>query len=157
HDHWLLYGLNELYRLSPQEEYLEHARRIATTIVESQNLEPRNPAWYGSYYNPPRSAPTATRTEGLCAAYYLENDHGDSDRARKYFRAGRRGMQFQLRTQIGKSTAMYFAKPQRALGGFTFSLNDPRIRIDVVQHNISAMLALRDILSQRQNSDGADK
>lgn len=149
HDHWLLYGLNELYRLRPRKMYLQHARRLALTIARSQNLEPRNPAWHGSYYHPPRSAPTATRTEGLCAAYFLERDHGDNSRAEQFFKAAYRGVKFQLLTHVRAPTAMHFANPPRAMGGFTYSLEDPRIRIDVVQHNISALLSMRRMLMKR--------
>ncbi|ODS31477.1 MAG: hypothetical protein SCARUB_03408 [Candidatus Scalindua rubra] len=64
HDHWLLYALNELYRYRPNPLYLEHALQIAHSIMQSQNREPVYPDWRGSYYRPPRSTPTATRTEG---------------------------------------------------------------------------------------------
>ena len=68
HDHWLLYALNELYRERSDVLYLNHALRLAEdTIAPSQNLSPAYPDWLGSYYQPPRSTPTATRSEGLYA------------------------------------------------------------------------------------------
>jgi len=42
--------------------------------------------------------------------------------------------------------AMFHARPQVSLGGFTASLTDPEIRIDFVQHSISALLMTREIL-----------
>jgi hypothetical protein len=147
-DHWLLYGLNELYRAAPNGLYLQHARRLARAIMDDQNRSPVEPLRRGSYYDGARSTPAATSTEGLCAAYVLERDHGKAgDRlARRILTAARLGVGFQLRTQLHHEAVMYCPNPQRCLGGFGASLTDKRIRIDAVQHNISALLALRRIL-----------
>jgi hypothetical protein len=146
HDHWLLYALDELYRKRPRDLYLRHARRIVTAIVNTQNLAPEQPDWRGSYYRPPRSTPTATRTEGLCAAYRLERDHGDEEWTGRIRAAIRAGIGFQLRTQFGPESTLYLADPRRASGGFRRSLTDYEIRIDYVQHNISALLGAYRIL-----------
>jgi hypothetical protein len=37
---------------------------------------------------------------------------------------------------------MYFDDPQRVIGAFRESLTSPVVRIDTVQHNISALLSL---------------
>ncbi len=44
---------------------------------------------------------------------------------------------------------MHFDAPQRALGAFHRSLTNDEIRIDYVQHNISALLGLWRILEAR--------
>ncbi|MEM7356872.1 MAG: hypothetical protein AAF657_39020, partial [Acidobacteriota bacterium] len=146
HDHWLLYALNELYRRQPNPLYLRHTRRITDAILERQNLRPTYPDWSGSTYRPPRSTPTATRSEGLAAAYRLERDFGDPLAAQRILGGLLRGIRFQLRTQFRPESVLYLRDPQRALGGFRYSLTDYEIRIDYVQHNISALLALRRIL-----------
>src|SRR5262249_34906170 len=74
HDHWLLYALNELHRASPDRVYLEHAMRIVRTIQAAQNLDPLFPDYHGSFFDPPRSTPVATRSEGLSAAHALAFD-----------------------------------------------------------------------------------
>ena len=142
HDHWLLYGLNGLYRQRADPLYVKHALRLALAIARSQNRDPTVPDWLGSYYRPPRSTPTATRTEGLCATYRLAQDYGHADQADEILRAIRLGISFQLRTQFRPESALYLHDPQRALGGFHRSLTDYEIRIDYVQHNISALLGL---------------
>jgi len=142
HDHWLLYALNGLYRHRSNPLYLEHALRIANTIVNGQNLEPRLRDWLGSYYKPPRSTPTAIRSEGLFAAYTLARDFGSPEEAQRILAAVRRGILFQLQTQLTAETVMHLQDPQRSLGAFRKSLTDVEIRIDYVQHNISALLLL---------------
>ena len=146
HDHWLLYALNELYRYRPDELYLNHALRIARAITESQNLNPEYSDWLGGYYKPPRSTSTATRTEGLCAAYRLASDFGDPLEAEAIRRAILYGITFQLQTQFQPESALYINDPQRVLGGFHQSLTNYEIRIDYVQHNISSLLNFYDIL-----------
>ena len=151
HDHWFLYALNELYRVRPQPLYREHALRITQAIIESQNRTPRYPDWLGSYYRPPRSTPTATRTEGLCAIYALARDFGDPEEAATILKAIRLGIAFQLQTQFRPESALYLKNPQRALGGFHRSLTNFEIRIDYVQHNISSLLGLYRNLRTQEN------
>lgn len=147
HDHWLLYALNELYRSRKEDDYYDHAMRIAHAIVDSQNRRTTYPDWPGSYYRPPRSTPTATRTEGLVAAYRLARDFGDRKDAKAYLNSIRRGITFQLQTQFRPESVLYLSDPQRALGGFHRSLTDFEIRIDYVQHNISSLLGYYDIMT----------
>ncbi|MEM7585505.1 MAG: hypothetical protein AAF560_19095 [Acidobacteriota bacterium] len=150
HDHWLLYALDVLHRRQPHPLYLAHASRITQAMLDRQNRRPAYLDWLGSYYRPPRSTPTATRSEGLTAAYQLERDFGSSLRADKILEAIELGTRFQLQTQFRPESALYVADPQRILGGFRRSLENYEIRIDYVQHNISALLALRRILLARE-------
>ena len=149
HDHWLLYALNELYRSRRKPLYLRHASRIAQAIVEGQNRAPTYSDWLGSYYRPPRSTPTATRSEGLCAAYQLIRDFGDAQEADRILRSIQLGVRFQLQTQFQPESALYLADPQRVLGAFHRSLTDFSICIDYVQHNISSLLGLYRILGEQ--------
>ena len=151
HDHWLLYGLNELYRHRRNPLYLEHAMRIAQAIVLAQNREPEYSDWLGSYYKPPRSTPTATRSEGLCAAYQLARDFKTSKEADPILKAMELGIAFQLQTQFRPESVMYLSDPQRSLGGFHSSLTNFRLRIDYTQHNVSSLLCGARVLSETQS------
>ena len=147
HDHWLLYALNELHRLRPDPAYPEHAWRITGAILSRQRRRsPEHPDWLGSYYDPPRSTPTATRSEGLGAAYLLMRDAGRSERAAAILEAMKLGVRFQLQTQFLPENVLFLHDPARALGGFRRSLTNYEVRIDYVQHNVSALLLLRRIL-----------
>ncbi|HOI53714.1 MAG TPA: hypothetical protein PLP01_00525 [Phycisphaerae bacterium] len=152
HDHWLLYALNELYRIRRDELFLKHAQRLARVIVAAQIRDAEPPDWCGGYLNPPRSTPTATRTEGLCAAWRLERDFGRPEQARDLLGALCRGAEFVQRTQLGPESVLYADDPQRWLGGFRGSLTDMTVRIDYVQHSLSAMLGLRQILAAESDN-----
>ena len=142
HDHWLLYGLNELYRYRKKPLFLDHARKIVDAIVAHQNTRAEYPDQVGMYGYTSNSNQVATRSEGLMAAWRLFTAAGDVPYAQKALRAAELGVRFQLGTQIREETAMYFPVPPKALGGFGRSLDDRKIQIDNVQHNVSAILAL---------------
>ena len=148
HDHWLLYGLNTLHRHRPREKYAAHAARISSAILSRQNTtSPRWPDWRGSYYTPPRTTPTATRSEGLSAAYELARRTGREEEARRALEGIVAGVNFQLQNQFTPESAVYLPPPREAtLGGFRKSLTDFEIRIDYVQHSLSSLLALQRIL-----------
>jgi hypothetical protein len=142
HDHWLLIALNELYRQRPNPLYVDHALRTADAMLQSQNRHPAYADWLGSFNEPPRSASTATRVEGLCAAYRLARDFGHPQEAEAILEGMWLGAGFQLQTQFRPESAMYLPDPERALGGFHRSLTDFEIRVDYVQHNISSLVCL---------------
>ena len=147
HDHWLLYALNEIHRQRPDPIFPSHAERITRAILDSQRRDPEpHPDWVGSYYTPPRSTPTATRSEGLGAAYLMMQAADRHDLAAPLLEALELGVRFQLQTQFLPESCLYVDDPARVLGGFHRSLTNYEIRIDYVQHNISALLLLRRIL-----------
>jgi hypothetical protein len=153
HDHWLLYALNELYRQRPQEIFREHAYKISEAIIAAQNREPQYPDWLGSYNQPPRSTPTATRSEGLFSAYLLARDFGDEEWAAAILEALQLNVAFQLGTQFRPESVMYLKDPGRSLGGFHRSLDNYELRIDYTQHNISALLGLYKVLTASPQSE----
>jgi len=145
HDHWLLMGLEELHNLTGDDRYFEHSTKIATAIVDAQRTQASDDFrdWVGSFYDPPRSTPTATRAEGLLAAARLAEAKGlDADR---YRAALARMTQFQLRCQLGPVSSMHLPRPDLAAGGFRRSLMNWQVRIDYVQHNVSALLGMRSL------------
>jgi hypothetical protein len=135
-----LYALNDLYRHRPGYLYLTHAMRISRAITLAQNRDPMTPEYTGSYYMPPRSTTTAVRSEGLLAAHTLAREANRSLEAEQIREAIDLSIGFQLQTRIRPEKAMYFENPQMALGGFHKSLDDYEVRIDYVQHNLSAIL-----------------
>lgn len=138
HDHWLLYALRELARDAQEPMYIDHAKKLTEAIVAAQHqgLTGDRTDWNGGYYEPPRSTPTATRNEGLGAAYDLFMRAGEGAYAQIAKDAMARGIEFTLRTQDRN-------------GGFHESLDEYTIRIDYVQHNISALLAFDRISKEK--------
>ena len=148
HDHWLLYALNELHRHAPSPAYLEHTRKLVQAITSTQHKAPGFADWHGGWYKPPRTTPTATRTEGLAAAYQLLRDHGGShEELAEIKTAIEAGLRFQLDNQYSPASSLYLPNPGRALGGFRGAHEQGEIRIDYVQHSLSAILLyLRNML-----------
>jgi rhamnogalacturonyl hydrolase YesR len=138
HDHWFLYALNELTKDKQEPMYIDHAKKLTDAIAAAQHvgLTGEQKDWNGGYYNPPRSTPAATRNEGLGAAYELFTRAGEAAYATVGKDTMERGIDFTLRTQD-------------ANGGFHESLDEHVIRIDYVQHNISALLAFDRILNDK--------
>ena len=141
HDHWLLYALNELYRERPNALYLEHTLKITQGIINKQNLNPPYPDWMGSYYNPPRSTPAATRSEGMLAAYQLVRDFGKPEDAEAILKSVELLIAFQLQTQFRPESAMFVDNPQYVLGAFHADLTNYEIRNDYVQHNVASLVS----------------
>ena len=148
HDHWLLYGFNELYRLRPQKMYYEHALKISSAILSAQRKDPTQDG-AGSFDMPARSTPTATRVEGLCAVYQIVRDFGAKRDLDLLFDGICLGIQFQLKNQVTEEMAKKRKWPVRAVGGFQEGMDIPGIRIDCVQHNVSSLLGAYRILKER--------
>ena len=142
HDHWLLLGLGELQLLQPDPVFVESAWQISDAIISAQNIDPEFPDWFGSYYIPPRSTPTAIRSEGLLSAYRIMQVYGTVSQADSILQTTRNNLVFQLGTQFHPESVMYLKDPARALGGFRSSHTNFEIRNDYVQHNLSSILAL---------------
>lgn len=150
HDHWLLYGLAELYQTSRESLFLEHGMRIASAIIRAQNRNARFPDWNGGFSSNPRSTPAATRMEGLGAAYAIARSAGRNAEAEIIFASLRLGAGFLLRTIISPSLAMYMKNPPGALGGVRESLTGFQVRIDYPQHSLSAFLAIASIMEEKR-------
>lgn len=150
HDHWFLYALNELHRIRPDASYLDNALRISQSMISGQNRKSDHPDWVGGWFDDPGSTPAATRIEGLCAAYRLARDFNKPREAAAMREAIRLGASFGLQTQFRPESIMYLDDPARARGGFHDSLTDFTVRIDYVQHNVSALLGYYRILEASQ-------
>ena len=142
HDHWLLYGLNELYRERPKEIYLNHSRRIVAAMRGMQRRGTWPPDYLGTFYSPPRTTPVATRAEGLLAAHKLFEDHGTKEEAQQALEMIHLAINFELQTQFRTESSMLLDRPPSAVGAFHRGMTHYEIRNDYVQHNISALLEL---------------
>lgn len=150
HDHWLLYALAEIHQANPNPDYVIHAEKITEAILRAQNLSPEFPDWHGSYYRPPRSTPTATRSEAMVSAMKLLGHQPEL--AKRIFNNLCYGIRFQLNTQFLPESVLYLDMPDWIMGGFHRSLTDYGLRIDYTQHSISSLLGFRDILESNGQS-----
>jgi len=75
------------------------------------------------------------------AAANLLRKVGAEDEVAEILSACEAGIKFQLQNQLWDEKLMYLADPERARGGFHSSFSNWHIRIDYVQHSISAFIA----------------
>lgn len=163
-DHWALLATEPL--LAPAGEavaipvkrdaFLDHARRICRLMLATQNQNPTKPALLGGFTDDGRTCPTAIRLEGLLAAYrYLPET--DVELRSRIASACHLGTGFLLRAQVRKG---------RLRGGFpravcsktaipgnrSFNSRVPEIRIDYVQHALSALIGYRCVFFEERDT-----
>ena len=118
--HWMLYALEQLQRFDESPHIYEHAENIAAEIINKP-----------VYLDSGRSTPIACRTEGLLAFVRMTSQDTSVESLQSA------ALQC-VRTNLDKQLAF-----QTKDGGFTRGGGDRRdqeVRIDYIQHNISAFL-----------------
>ena len=149
-DAWFAQALEALRSLAPDDskagKYAEHAMRLAEAMAREQ-YGPDAAAGYQGGFRPglPRSAQAAARAEGMLAGYRIARSMKDP-RAPVILAALAASARFQLSQQFGPDNSFFLPDPARAAGGFHGSPTAMRIRIDYVQHNISSLLGIADVV-----------
>ena len=150
-DHWALLATEKMLSLKnkdkqavPRELLIDHAVRICDAILKRQINEPERPEYGGGFSMDGRTTPAATCLEGLMAACsFLPRDH---DVRKRIDSTVHRGIAFLLNAQI-KEGPFAGAFP-RAVGrlnqntpeAIEFNNRTTEVRIDYVQHALSAMI-----------------
>jgi hypothetical protein len=141
HDHWMSYALNELYRVTKDRAYLEHAYKIARAIHKKQRSAADSPApdLVSTFYNGV-TTPASTRLEAYCADIAAARFAGEPDAwllgpARDVARSI-------LGQQFAPDNDYWLKNPARAEGGVRESLFVSDVEIDYVQHAMSGWLHL---------------
>ncbi len=150
-DHWALLATEKLLSLRnkdklavPGELLIDHAAQICDTILKRQISDPEHPEYHGGFSMDGRTTPAATCLEGLMAAgSFLPQDH---DMRKRIDSAVHQGIAFLLNAQI-KEGPFAGAFP-RAVGRLNpntpeakeFNSRATEVRIDYVQHALSAMI-----------------
>jgi hypothetical protein len=142
HDHWMAYSLNDLYRVTHDGAYLDQAFKIGRAIMKKQHPGPP-PDWAGTFYEG-QTTPGATRLEAYDAQIALARFAGQSDAwllgpAQEVARST-------LGQQFDDENDYWLKNPAKARGGVRESLYVHDVRIDYVQHSMSAWLHLARIL-----------
>jgi hypothetical protein len=141
HDHWISYALNDLYRVARDEAYVEHAYKIARAILNKQHRAGSSPApdWVGTFYEG-QTTPGATRLEAYAADVVLSRVAGRPDAW--LIDPAREVAASMLGQQFGPENDYWLSNPVKASGGVRESLFVQDVRIDYVQHAMSAWLHL---------------
>lgn len=145
-DAWLMQALEALFNVGREKRYADHALALADAMTADQYSEDDSEGYAGGFGpGPPRVTPAASRAEGLVAAYRIARAVGDA-RASKIAASLKASARFQLTRQVSPRNNIGVPNPSRAAGGFYEQPDEPAIRIDFVQHNISSLLGVAETL-----------
>lgn len=146
-DAWLIQALEALYNIGHEKRYADHALALAAVMVGEQYTDADGDGYAGGFGpGPPRVTAAASRAEGLVAAYRLARSTGDA-RASSIAAALKASARFQLTQQFTSENNASARNPARAAGGFFEGSTEPRVRIDFVQHNISSLLGVAQLIA----------
>jgi hypothetical protein len=143
-DNWALVATEALLHEGVFEDrdrtlLLDHARQIVATNLSTQTIDPASPL-FGCYTDDARTTPTSTHLEGLLAASAFIDEP-------KLAASEDAGIAFLLDAQItdGPYAGAVPAASLGALGklGRTQTKRNATVRIDYVQHALSAFLRYR--------------
>ncbi len=148
-DHWALLASEKLWDLPDgsipvdRKLILQHTIQICSSIMASQLLHSNNKR-LGGFNRDGRVTPTATRCEGLLAAYSILPDEIElKSRLRHRIKEG---VHFLLRSQVKDGFFAggfpYAVQPKYGSDSKTNAFNRrvTEIRIDYVQHAVSALI-----------------
>jgi hypothetical protein len=147
HDHWICYALNELYRVAPDPAYVEHAQKIARAIIGKQRgSDAAEPDLVGTYwFGGEMGNIAATRVEAFDSNVALARFADKPDDW--LLQPATKSAAWMLGQQFDAENDYWLKNPQKAEGGVRESLLVSDVRIDTVQHSMSAWLHLARILS----------
>jgi hypothetical protein len=155
-DHWLLYGLNELYRKRRNELYLKHSLFIAraTMLRQLKPGETKLELEGGHPFKPgmePKATHAACQSEGLGSVYRLALECGYKKEALKIRQTIHDTIKFQLQMQFRPESTMYLDNKKLITGAIHRTLKDLEVRNDYTQHNISSFISYYNILNNVSN------
>lgn len=140
---WLALAFSELYRLRPDPRF----RRAAYLQAESMRLHqftagngPREAIGAPTDRMPINYTSSSTKAEALIAVWALARYARDAAAERRFSQAALRNVQFQMRVQFTPAQSRRFPRPARVVWAWPQDPFVDTIRMDFVQHNISALI-----------------
>ncbi|HZP04556.1 MAG TPA: hypothetical protein VFB43_06620 [Terracidiphilus sp.] len=148
-DHWALIATARLlphctdYTCPVSRAVLiAHAEKVCRSLLQGQLIHPAMPSLDGSFDTTGRTAPTATRMEGLLAALEFLPNKENADLRARVEDAAEHGVAFLLRAQVHSGPFAGGVPGAVGIGSKASS----EIRIDFVQHALCAWLRYQGIL-----------
>ena len=160
-DHWALLATAKLLSLEnideltvPRKLLINHAIQVCETILRSQIEDSAKPEYDGGFSEDGTTTPTATHLEGLQAALtFLPADH---EIRKRIDYAVPRGIDFLLRAHV--SDGEFIGAIPMAVGKIdqinqkaeVFNRRATEVRIDYIQHALSAMIQYLQLTSAKK-------
>jgi len=137
---WHMQAFSRWWRLSGDGAHAAFVYAIADWLLDFQ--EAKSGGFLGDLQPGGPGYTSALFLEGLGAAVRLAEAAAEGERARRYRRAYDRGLAFVDGLVMQESMAGLLPNPPWAIGGLRQSHLNDEVRIDFVQHGLSAVLEL---------------
>jgi AMMECR1 domain-containing protein/orotate phosphoribosyltransferase len=135
---WLMQAFGEWWRALREPLFADFVFEIGDWVLTYQ--QEKTGAIINGHQSDTPGYTTALYLEGIGAAMRIAASSGDDVRHRNYLDSFTRGLRFLDRLVIQRRDASILPNIEFALGGLRQSLTSSQIRVDFVQHSLSAML-----------------
>ena len=141
---WTVMAANAYHRRTGDAEVAKFGLQIARWMIDAYMwTEDRAPFpdYVGGYYKLPGELPAMQAfcyAEGIAAAYQLAL-RATPDQATYFGDATAQTMRFALQMQYNQFNVYPFSRPEEAMGGIRYAMNETKVRIDYVYHAQSSM------------------
>lgn len=137
---WLMQAFGMWWRIVRDDRFADFVFEICDWILEYQ--QEKTGAFINDHQFDSPGYTTALYLEGVGAAVRIAALKGDEKLHQKYLDSFTRGLQFLDRLVIQPRDSYVLPNPSYAIGGLRQSIYRSEIRIDFVQHSLSAILEL---------------
>jgi AMMECR1 domain-containing protein/orotate phosphoribosyltransferase len=135
---WLTQAFGEWWRALRDPLFADFVFEIGDWVLEYQ--QEKTGAFINGHQSDTPGYTTALYLEGIGAAMRIAASSGDGARHRVYVDSFTRGLRFLDRLVIQRRDAAIIPNMEFALGGLRQSVYSSQIRVDFVQHSLSALL-----------------
>lgn len=143
---WLTQAFARWWQATKDEQFAEFVFEIADWILGYQ-LE-KTGGFVNDHQPDAPGYTTALYLEGVATALKLAAARGDAARREKYFDSAARALRFLDRLIMQRRDACILPNPALAAGGLRQSTHRSEVRVDFVQHSLSALLELRPLAQE---------
>lgn len=135
---WLMQAFGKWWEATGNPLFAEFVFEIGDWILQHQ--QEKTGAFINDHQSDSPGYTTALYLEGIAVAAKVAAASGDSQRHQRYLESLARGFAFADRLTIQQRDASLLPNPGFAIGGLRQSLYASEIRLDFVQHSLSAIL-----------------
>jgi uncharacterized protein YyaL (SSP411 family) len=137
---WLMQAFAQWWRVTEDSSMAEFVFEIGDWILGYQ--QEKTGGFINDHQPDAPGYTTALYLEGVASALKLARSINDAERHRKYLDAVAHGYRFLDRLIIQPRDACVLPNPAMAIGGLRQSIHRSEVRVDFIQHSLSAILDL---------------
>ncbi|PYP91793.1 MAG: hypothetical protein DMG65_06425 [Candidatus Angelobacter sp. Gp1-AA117] len=137
---WLMQAFSVWSRVQRNSEFSDLVFEIGDWLLQWQ--QEKSGGFINHHQADTPGYTTALYVEGVGAAVHLAELSGDDARRQQYLDAWLRGLRFLNRITIQPGHSAVLPNSDFAVGGLRMGLNSSFVRVDFVQHGLSAVLEI---------------